>query len=122
MDSEMQIEGAHLTVHLPPELDHPNADRIREKTDAVIKKQYIKTITFDFQDTVFMDSSGIGLLMGRYKALGLRGGSIYAVHVNAHIFKILHLSGVYRFLEIQKEEPKSGESKEGRELWRTPMK
>ena len=69
-----------------------------------MNQTYIKTMIFDFETTGFMDSSGIGLIMGRYRALGMRGGCIRAIHVNGHINKMLHLSGVHRYIEIQKQE------------------
>ena len=100
MNEMFQIQGTCLTVLLPAELDHPQADRIREETDCLMARHYIKTIVFDFQDTVFMDSSGIGMIMGRYRALGLRGGSILAVHVNERVRRLLKLSGVNRFITV----------------------
>ena len=103
MNEMFQIQGTCLTIVLPRELDHPQADRIREEADCLMERHYIKKIIFDFQDTVFMDSSGIGMIMGRYKALGLRGGSILAVHVNDRLKRLLKLSGVYRFITVSRE-------------------
>ena len=51
-----------------------------------------------------MDSSGIGLIMGRYRALGMRSGCMKACHVSGYIEKLLQLSGVSRFLELEGEE------------------
>ena len=61
-------------------------------------------IVFDFTHTEFMDSSGVGLLMGRYRAMGMRKESIQAVGVSRHIDRLLHLSGLHRYIEIQKAE------------------
>lgn len=73
MTSGFEKSGTVLTVHLPAELDHPASDEIRRDSDRIIGHNYIKNMIFDFSETVFMDSSGIGLLMGRYRALGMRG-------------------------------------------------
>ena len=54
---------------------------------------------FTFMEA-FMDSSGIGLIMGRYRMMGMRGDCIQATGVNSYIEKLLHLSGVYKFVEI----------------------
>ena len=51
-----------------------------------------------------MDSSGIGLIMGRYRALGMGQKCIMAVNTGSHIDKLLHLSGVHRYMEIQRAE------------------
>ena len=56
-----------------------------------------------------MDSSGIGLVAGRYRLLNLRGGSVEAVHVNDRLDKILHLSGMHKIIEIHREEEKDGD-------------
>ena len=90
MEQIYQIDGISLTVHMPAELDHQH-------------------IIFDFRNTDFMDSSGIGLVAGRYRLLNLRGGSVEAVHVNDRIDKILHLSGMHKIIEIHREEEKDGD-------------
>lgn len=100
MESVFEISGAVMTVHLPVDLDHPVSDSIRRETDRIIGQQYIKNMVFDFSETVFMDSSGIGLLMGRYRALGMRGKCVQVVNVNSHIAKLLRLSGVGKYIEI----------------------
>ena len=84
MNEMFQLEGTTLRIILPQELDHPMADLIRKGTEMIAGRTYIRTIVFDFSETEFMDSSGIGLLMGRYRALGMR------------------LSGLHRYIVIQK--------------------
>lgn len=103
MESRFEIQGNCLTVHLPKEVDHPVSDEIRREADRIMRKTYIRMMVFDFSDTVFMDSSGIGLMMGRYRALGMRGDCIRATGVSAYVEKLLHLSGVYKFVEISRE-------------------
>ena len=56
------------------------------------------------ENTDFMDSSGIGVIMGRYKTISLIGGEVWAVHTNARIRKILTLSGVTKIMQIYEEE------------------
>ena len=83
MGAAIYIQGTSLTVRLPEELDHPASDLIRKETDRIMGQTYIKTIIFDFEETTFMDSSGIGLIMGRYRALGMGKGCIKAVNVRS---------------------------------------
>lgn len=101
MEPFFATEGSCLTIVLPKELDHPASDEIRRESDKIIDGTYIRTIVFDFEKTGFMDSSGIGLIMGRYRALGMRAGCICAVHVNSHIEKLLRLSGLHKYIKIQ---------------------
>ena len=103
MENRFEIQGSCLTVHLPKEVDHPVSDDIRRESDDIMRKQYIRTKGFDFSGTAFMDSSGIGLIMGRYRAMGMRGDCIRATGGSAYIEKLLHLSGVYKFVEICRE-------------------
>ena len=100
MDQMFQIGDSILTVSLPVELDHPNSQAISQQIDEILQEQYIRGIVFDFGNTTFMDSSGIGMIMGRYKALGMRQDSIRAIRVNRRIYKILNLSGIYKGREI----------------------
>lgn len=109
MEPEFITEGTALHILLPAEVDHPASDHIRRETDRIMGKIYIRTMVFDFSRTTFMDSSGIGLIMGRYRALGMRGDSICAVRVSGHIEKLLRLSGVHKFIEIHKKVEKIGE-------------
>lgn len=102
MNEMFQLEGTTLRIILPQELDHPMADLIRKGTEMIAGRTYIRTIVFDFSETEFMDSSGIGLLMGRYRALGMRKDCIQAVGVNGHIGRLLRLSGLHRYIVIQK--------------------
>lgn len=102
MNEMFQLKGATLRIILPQELDHPAADLIRRETENITDKTYIRTILFDFSKTEFMDSSGVGLLMGRYRALGMRKDCIRAVEVNRHIERLLRLSGLHRYIMIQK--------------------
>ena len=113
MESIFEKNGACLTIHLPKELDHPASDLIRRETDKIMDRNYIRTMIFDFENTGFMDSSGIGLIMGRYRALGMRGDCIRAVHVNSHIDRLLHLSVVHRYIKIRRLETDQAGEQEG---------
>ncbi len=99
-----QVQENCLTIYLPKEVDHHNAEEIRRNADIVIDKNHIKYIIFDFLDTDFMDSSGIGVIMGRYKIIKLIGGEVWAVHTNSRMKKILKMSGVTKLIQIYEED------------------
>ena len=99
-----QVQENCLTIFLPRELDHHNAEKIRRKSDQLIEKHHIKCVIFDFEDTYFMDSSGIGVIMGRYRMIYLLGGEVWAVHTNERMKKILTMSGVTKIIQIYEEE------------------
>ena len=104
MEGSFTLEQTCLTIRLPKELDHLVTDELRRESDRIMARNYVRRILFDFADTEFMDSSGIGLIMGRYRALGMGRECIVAVHVNDYIRRLLRLSGVQRYLKIQEEE------------------
>ena len=62
-----------------------------------------KVLIFDFSDTEFMDSSGVGIILGRYKKITCFHGKVYAIHANMQIRKILHMSGLQKIIEILEE-------------------
>lgn len=90
-----------LIVYLPKELDHHAADRIREEVDKQIIQNGVSAVIFNFQDTTFMDSSGIGLLLGRYKMVNYVGGQVCAVRVNEKLKKLLMLANVHQYVQIE---------------------
>lgn len=104
MEGIFTLEQTCLTIRLPKELDHLVTDELRRESDRIMDRNYVRRILFDFQDTEFMDSSGIGLIMGRYRALGMGRECICAIHVNDYIRRLLRLSGLQRYLKIQEEE------------------
>lgn len=99
-----QVEENCLTIFLPGELDHHNAEEIRKGADKLIEENHIKCVIFDFQETNFMDSSGIGVIMGRYKMVYLLGGEVWAVHANERMKKILTMSCVTKIIQMYEEE------------------
>ncbi len=88
-----------LIIRLNDELDHHNAIRIREKADKLIDRHNIKHIIFDFSGASFMDSAGIGVVMGRYRKVIFIGGKTAVANVNSSVDRIFRLSGLYKIIE-----------------------
>ncbi len=101
---EYQVQENCLTIFLPREVDHHSAEELRKNADALIERNHVKYVIFDFEGTEFMDSSGIGAIMGRYRLVRLIGGEVWAVHTNERIQKILTMSGVTKIMQIYEEE------------------
>lgn len=103
---QYQVEENCLTIFLPKEVDHHNAEDIRKEADKVIEEKHIRHVIFDFGGTSFMDSSGIGVIMGRYRRIYLLGGEVWAVHANERMKRILNMSGVTKIMQVFEEEKK----------------
>lgn len=89
-----------LMVKLPEEVDHYRAAYICENADKLIVQEEVQHVVFDFEDTRFMDSSGIGIIMGRYRKIACFGGKVYVIHVDRQIQRILNMSGLNKVVEV----------------------
>ena len=90
-----------LVIRLSGELDHSEAARVRGEMDDLIDDTGVRRLVFDLSDLKFMDSSGIGLIIGRYKRLARRGGSVAVSGSNARIDRIFAMAGLYQLVERQ---------------------
>ena len=97
---EFQVTDHNLVIRLPEEIDHYRAGYICEQADAFIAQEEVEHVVFDFSQTRFMDSSGIGILMGRYKKISCFGGKVYVLYPDNQVQRILRLSGVDKYVEI----------------------
>ena len=64
---KFEVQENYLTIYLPKDLDHHSAEEIKREADRLIERGHIRYVIFDFAGTEFCDSSGIGVIMGRYK-------------------------------------------------------
>lgn len=84
-----------IIVRLQGDLDHHVAREIKDEIDGLIILKKINRIAFDFKNVGFMDSSGIGLIMGRYKKIKPMDGEIYVCNLGVAIQRIFKLSGLF---------------------------
>lgn len=98
MDYIYMISEDKMIISLNADLDHHLADEIREVIDKIIDERGVKDIIFDFSKISFMDSAGIGLIMGRYKKIR-ENGKIAVVGVNPSIQRILQISGLHKIVK-----------------------
>ena len=91
-----------LVIFLMGELDHHSAEEVRVKIDDRIDRDNIKKVIMDFNNVTFMDSSGIGVVIGRYKKIQNRDGKVCVVNVNERIDRVFTLSGLYTIIKSYK--------------------
>ena len=91
--------GRCLVLHLEEELDHHYAAKIVGETNLIMEKYPVKHILFDFERVNFMDSSGIGMMMGRYMKVSYIGGSVAVTGVSNRVERIMRLSGLYKLIK-----------------------
>ncbi len=93
-------KGNTLIASIIGEMDHHTADYIRDKIDGEMIKSSSKNIVFDFSKVGFMDSSGIGLVMGRYKNISKLNGKTAIIKANEQVRRIFEMSGVVKLVPI----------------------
>lgn len=99
MEIDTQMIGKTLYVNITGEIDHHNAGRIKQIIETEYSQNSGVDIVFDFSQVSFMDSSGIGMIMGRYKNL-VPKGKIKVVGVQAGIRRIFDISGLHNIITI----------------------
>jgi len=97
---EIRYEPSKRTiiVKLSGDLDHHSAAKMRGEIDRKFRTGKASNIIFDMADLKFMDSSGIGLLMGRYKLAAPLGGKVFLVGVSPRLDRLISISGIYKLV------------------------
>ncbi len=102
MDVKITADKKHrqLTAQIIGELDHHTAKYIRGNIDMAIKENNPQTLIIDFSEVTFMDSSGIGLVMGRYKIMNELSGIVMIANPPPYIRRVMQLSGIDKLCKI----------------------
>lgn len=90
----------NLIVQLKGELDHHSTEDLRQKIEQEYEDHRINNIVFDLRNLTFMDSSGIGLIMGRYRNVIEKNGKVSIVNDNAYVEKMLKMSGLLNIINV----------------------
>ena len=101
MDNRVWVKDAVMTIRLPEEVDHFVADRLREEAGEILVERNVREVVFDFRKTVFMDSSGIGLVMGRYRRMQAVGGTVRVIGASPRIETVMRLAGLEKLGLLQ---------------------
>lgn len=92
--------GNTLVVKISGEMDHSNSNKYRHEIDREIKGRPVKNLVFDFKDLDFMDSSGIGMILGRYKTIKGLDGNVMIAAPNQQVEKIINISGLHKIIPV----------------------
>lgn len=100
MGVKCKLEKNCLVAFLEGDLDLHTVKGIREQVDAALEKSGARTLLLDLSRVSFMDSSGLGFILGRYRCLREKGGKVILVAPRAQVRRVLELSGVGRIMKI----------------------
>ena len=108
MESKYYNDEKLLILKLTEEIDECTAQKIRRKADYEIERYMPRKVIFDFNSVTFMDSAGIGLIIGRYRIANMLGASIEIANVTDSIKRVLELSGILKIIKITELEEMAG--------------
>ena len=98
MELDLSIRGNALIARPNCEIDHHSAQWLRSQVDAAFDKSPCRHVIFDFSDVSFMDSSGIGMIIGRYKNAEKRGGQLALAGMNDEMGRLFQISGLAKII------------------------
>ena len=97
---QIKQEGDTITAKIGGEIDHHTARQLRAELDSMIGDRMPHHLVLDFGNVGFMDSSGVGLIMGRYRLMKSVGGTVVIVNTPPRIEMMLRLSGIGQLAHI----------------------
>ena len=104
MAIRIQQTGEVMSAYLIGELDHHTAKEMREEIDNALDMNMPTLLIIDFSEISFMDSSGIGLVMGRYRKISKSGAELHITGTSPQIYKVMKLAGIERLARLEKGE------------------
>lgn len=102
MPVRIENQEGIITAFIMGDIDHHSAKEIRETIDFALESSLPETLILDFKDVTFMDSSGIGLVMGRYKLMQSMNGQLRIQNVSSHMKKVMRLAGLDKLATFDK--------------------
>lgn len=104
MESKFYEEDKLLVFKIKEEIDDCSVQKIRRRADYEIERYMPRKVIFDFDSVNFMDSAGIGLIIGRYKFANMLGGKLEVANLTQSVKKIFEMSGILKLIPIAKLE------------------
>lgn len=93
-----------LIVRLEGEIDHHEATRLRTEWQRYIQQESITNVVLNLEAVHFMDSSGIGVILGRYKEIISKGGELVVCHVTSPVERLFSMAGLFKILRVEVNE------------------
>lgn len=107
MPVDIDIDDTSVTAYISGDVDHHSAGELREKIDRVVEMSYPEVLILDFGGVTFMDSSGIGLVMGRWKLMRDISGKVVIQNAPKYISKVMRMAGIEKLLSDQDKKEES---------------
>ena len=99
-----ETKGDVLCIRLEGELDHHTAEQLKQQVTAVMEKKAIKHLVLNLESLRFMDSSGLGVILGRYKQIKQQQGEMYVCAISPSIKRLFDISGLFKVIRLESSE------------------
>jgi len=104
VEIDLKLIRNTLVVKIQGELDLLVAEKLRREIDSKIQSQQIKNLVLNLEKVSFIDSSGLGVIIGRYKRMNAKNGHMYIVGASPAVEKILFFSGINKLVPLYRSE------------------
>jgi stage II sporulation protein AA (anti-sigma F factor antagonist) len=101
---DLEVKQNVLCVRLAGELDHHTAENLRNQATAIIEKHQISHIILNLEQLSFMDSSGLGVILGRYKQIKNNGGEMVVCSISPAVKRLFEMSGLFKIIRLEESE------------------
>jgi stage II sporulation protein AA (anti-sigma F factor antagonist) len=103
MESKFYEEDKLLVFKITDEIDDCSVQKIRRRADYEIERYMPKKVVFDFDSVTFMDSAGIGMIIGRYKFANMIGAKLEVSNLTQSVKRIFEMSGILKLIPVIEE-------------------
>lgn len=104
MSVKSRFERGVLIISLQGELDHHGVEQIRDEIESQLEQGQYQGLVMSFRSIDFMDSSGLGLILGRFRSVSQHGGKMVLCEVNASLRRLFEMSGLLKVLAVYETE------------------
>lgn len=104
---ELDVRETVLCIRLSGELDHHAAEDLRTKVTEILAANPIKHILLNLENLAFMDSSGLGVILGRYKQIKAAGGEMVVCAISPAVQRLFDMSGLFKIIRLEENEQKA---------------
>lgn len=101
---DLTTQNDVLIIRLEGELDHHTTEKLRNQVENKMTSEKIRHIILNVKGLSFMDSSGLGVILGRYKQVTQWGGKMIVCEISPSIYRLFQLSGLFKILEVTDSE------------------
>ncbi len=107
MKIEQEVRGRSLIIRLGGELDVKSAPEFREATEAALDRHSSNHLILNLENVSFVDSSGLGAILGRYRRLQQGGGRMSLVAPAPNVRRVMELSGLFKIMPVFRAEERA---------------